>query len=1196
MIKNRIFISFSEKDNKMALKLIEFLGSDNIQYWYYKENSAGQSIVQNIEKEIDKAQYAILIFSDNYLNSRFCMKEYGAILKRSMDTGNPIIIPIINGMSPDRLPTLIGDKQAVVIDYELTYQNYKEIIKPIMNTEYSQLLKEYQGQFYDKINSIETILKKKKIISEDIEYINKLIDDSSLSKYFLNNKSVRNEKWFTILNSLGLFESSKIPIYNKSIPQYWNIYPYLYMLSKDDNKSDKLELELIRLMTSHLKYIKEKQIADQINLHTYNYITEIISNCSAKNIDKFVKDNGIQILHEWLEILLSNTINNDLVGTIIINKLWPQIVEIENDEYINIIITGITVYYEKQQIVANKVKIAQLKIDGYFLTKFHKDNIDIIAKFINENTMKYILKQLKRVLELDNNRRTEQIEIGDQLLALNAIKKENQYDIYYSYTKNTVSNQLNSILYEDEITDIEYEEFVRIEANNEDEFNKGFEELIKSNEILNKEKEHISEDHISRLYKAFNEDYSTIWYQNIRRPIDDEGMNQGARYYLVAIINFTLENLVRNNNQLALMIVKNMLNGEYEYPIFIRIALNIVSQNWELYRDEFIGFLEHNLDCFQNYNYEVELMRIISENKEKFNGKEERAIKFLIKKGPRYIPEQANKTEYVNNWKKKWFSDNTQYYKLIENSGFARIDEGESPIKSEYMIEIVKTEYQKLTKILNDEIRKNTTNGEKYYLNIHINALENEFREAIASVPEKFIDHIEEFTNLEYPLLNAFIRGLIEYVKNKENIRFGKIIKFINTIISTIIRNTDDIVENAKKYQGKDYSPHDIWLFNSIFDLFEQITRKDKNMPIKHIKEVFRNEKEILQIMNNIHLKYEVKYEVTHRDHYTEAINTNYGRGIIAYINIVLHARRNNRRIYWKRIYSDLLKKPIIEAYTLFGRYIRNYYFIDESYMKKTLNNILQRGGMELQAFIEGYLSEGGVYKELYELTYKHIKKIVNIGFSNEIYHERLAQYLTVGYLRGYEDVRGNNNYENLINLYQFKYLNAISNFMKQTLKYAVNNPDKTNPAETQLFKKRIRDYWRWFYKKRNEIKKQLSKEDFNKVRTAMALLIISFDGLGEEEQQWIETVKESIYQFELYEFIGYLTQFDKEDDLKYISSLIEYYIEHGYFNNLNLNENDIIVIFNNLIKNDMTYQLNYLINKLGEKGFYKFRDLYKEE
>ena len=108
--KYDVFISFAEDDRKVVESMIkEPLESKGYKVcWHHDEFLPGCTIFENMEKFIYESRFVIMLLSDGFMKSEFCLKELQICLKREKQTEMNYMIPVrLHDAFP--LPLVIKD-------------------------------------------------------------------------------------------------------------------------------------------------------------------------------------------------------------------------------------------------------------------------------------------------------------------------------------------------------------------------------------------------------------------------------------------------------------------------------------------------------------------------------------------------------------------------------------------------------------------------------------------------------------------------------------------------------------------------------------------------------------------------------------------------------------------------------------------------------------------------------------------------------------------------------------------------------------------------------------------------------------------------------------------------------------------------------------------------------------------------------
>ena len=90
-----IFISHSNKDRNMALKLFQELTKLGITAWTYEQEiDSGTNIVSQVESELKSADFVLVLLSQNAAQSPWVKREYTCRLSDDLSNGRESIIPV----------------------------------------------------------------------------------------------------------------------------------------------------------------------------------------------------------------------------------------------------------------------------------------------------------------------------------------------------------------------------------------------------------------------------------------------------------------------------------------------------------------------------------------------------------------------------------------------------------------------------------------------------------------------------------------------------------------------------------------------------------------------------------------------------------------------------------------------------------------------------------------------------------------------------------------------------------------------------------------------------------------------------------------------------------------------------------------------------------------------------------------------
>lgn len=146
------FISHNNADKDVAREIALFLASENINVWFDEwEISAGDSIIEQINKGLQDCTHFIIIWSKNASKSNWVRKELQSILVKAIKSRKPIILPIV--LNKTNLPEIMSDIRYIKYRGGIEEDRW-EIIKAITGHDPSlnflkAIVKKYNELIYD---------------------------------------------------------------------------------------------------------------------------------------------------------------------------------------------------------------------------------------------------------------------------------------------------------------------------------------------------------------------------------------------------------------------------------------------------------------------------------------------------------------------------------------------------------------------------------------------------------------------------------------------------------------------------------------------------------------------------------------------------------------------------------------------------------------------------------------------------------------------------------------------------------------------------------------------------------------------------------------------------------------------------------------------------------------------------------------
>jgi hypothetical protein len=510
---------------------------------------------------------------------------------------------------------------------------------------------------------------------------------------------------------------------------------------------------------------------------------------------------------------------------------------------------------------------------------------------------------------------------------------------------------------------------------------------------------------------------------------------------------------------------------------------------------------------------------------------------------------------------------------------------GPSPFTKE---EIVKMSNDKLAEFLSKFRTKDSWRGPT------VGGLSDLMAEVAKEVPEKFIENLTPFKNTGYIYIYEILKGIKDAWNGKKIIEWNKVFEFIEQYIDRKEFWEDEFIVEKDEWLGG--AKHN-WVVGMVAELIQDSTRDDAwSFPEQHFKKA---EEIIFLLFEN--LKAEEDKEIT--DYVTYTLNTPFGKTITALILLALRiARVNNKKgiktdIKWpskfKEKYEEILNSKIIEGYTCLGRYLPNFYYLDKEWVKGKIKALeSDKGTKYWEAFIDGYLSIEGVYKELYGLMRTHYQYGLHYDFK-ECNREHLIQHICIEYLRGRESLDDPNSlFRKIIDEWKPEQIKEVIGFFWMQRDYLTESSE-----ENEKIKGKIIEFWRLLYDKyKVREDTSLTKED-KQILSSASSLAVFLPQINTESYEWLMLSASYVHEgFNSSFFIEYLDELkdkgNNEETAKYIGEIFLRMLEKFTPDH---DEKHIRSIVEFLCMSNNTKNARKICNIYGQRGYEFLRDVYEK-
>lgn len=509
---------------------------------------------------------------------------------------------------------------------------------------------------------------------------------------------------------------------------------------------------------------------------------------------------------------------------------------------------------------------------------------------------------------------------------------------------------------------------------------------------------------------------------------------------------------------------------------------------------------------------------------------------------------------------------------------------GPSPFTKE---DIVKTPNDKLAELFGTFRTKDSWRGPT------VGGLAGIIAEVAKEMPEKFIEGFTQFKDTGFIYIYEILSGIRNAWNGKKIIEWNKVFEFIEQYIDRKEFWEDEFIVEKDEWLGG--AKHN-WVVGMVAELIQDGTRDDAwSFPEQHFKKA---EEIIFLLCKN--LKAEEDKEIT--DYVTYTLNTPFGKTITALILLALRiARVNNKKgiktdIKWpskfKEKYEEILNSKIIEGYTCLGRYLPNFYYLDKEWVKGKIKALeSDKDTKYWEAFIDGYLSMGMVYEELYGLMRTHYQYGLYYDFKEKRDNEHLVQHIALGYLRKQESLSEKGSlFKQILDKFNYDQIEDIIGFFWMQRGYL-----REQTETDKDIRQRIIEFWRWVYEK-YKTKETLSTED-RKIISDTGKLATILPQINKENAEWLMMAAPYVHDdFNSSFFIEYLDELkdkgNSEETAKYIGEIFLKMLEKF---TPDYDQKHIHSIVEFLCISSNTKNAREICNIYGQRGYEFLREIYEK-
>lgn len=1068
-------------------------------------------------------------------------------------------------------------------------------------------------EYYKIFSYIDELLIKVKNVNSKNDIFT-LIKDPIIGNYFF--KKCDDVKWFYLLKRKSYFSPQKL-FNSKEIENINEVSAirYLIKISEKINLDNKLIRELLEIITNATEYYINNKMQLN-NFYLWTDFVKILCNIPSEKIPFDI----INYIPVWLEeYKFDNRIQSDQI----LRHLLPKFLESDdkdNWKKVERIIEYVTkvkaqpLSKDRSELLGNRNE-AKMVVDSFLLNWFVKNYIREIGKKCDINLIFYLADQLKKVYRIEKpdifidfkyNSRDYAFQIEhDQNIAfklkiiygeIEKKKKKSKYDGVYYHSNPELKSETKN-------------EFTLVDIKSKEGFYKRLKNYLKEKDP--DFYQCFSDiDEYRNLYMYLYNDNSSIkieslfdiWVSTRYEPEEILIMN------LCRISSEIFKNKKDNFN-----LIFNKLNSDiYAYPVFKRILLYIIGDNWELYKNKFWEWIDQENDrLFDDSSYEKEVYHILKNNIKDCQNKKD-LLKKIIEAGPQlYLPknEKEEKVEkYINYWKQKWYSalkedeNFNKRYEELKNQ--TKLDEekelkrskgrsgpGSSPLK---LNEILSKSNNELADIFKNFVTVDFIDGPS------VDGFSEMVKVGAQEHPEKFIDNLDPFKTSYYIYIYYMLWGFREACIQKKIFNWEKLLKFISVYISP-----DDFWNNEYAHLYEDRADYQWVIGNTGWLIQEGI--KDENYPIP--TESLSQVKELLLEITDRMLK-KIPSITESNDMSMHALNSSYGKIIRALIYLTVKIARDTKdekvSIKWDEDVKDkielLLTEKNPEMYYLLGEYLPNFKYIDKIWVNKKIKEFLmlnKKNEFLWESFMEGYLFISMHYIDLYNLLNDHYKLAIKHNFKNEHTNKKLVQHICISYLHEKESLTSETLFGLLLKQWTPEQIIEVISFFWMQRDYILADIVKEKAEERwqrqNMMKKQILIFWKWVFERYRK-KKKLNKTDI-KILSHLGKLAVYLPEIDKVNAEWLKlSAWFDMQDFNSPFFIEYLNKIKTNGSPKpvaqYLGKIYLKLLEDG---SPIYKEEDITDIVEFLYENDNKKDADLICNIYGSQGYDFLRSLYEK-
>jgi hypothetical protein len=619
---------------------------------------------------------------------------------------------------------------------------------------------------------------------------------------------------------------------------------------------------------------------------------------------------------------------------------------------------------------------------------------------------------------------------------------------------------------------------------------------------------------IKEITEQKSSEFSTIEIAAIENHSQDDLHKGRFPNILVRAARDLLNNSITKDKNATLDLLTKLF--QEKHPIFIRIALSIVSTNWKACSTLNTLFLNRHI--LNDYHIKHEVYVFLGNNFHSFADEEKETVIDWIESGPDKSDDDSYNEKQQAYWRQEWLS-------ALLLSGYPRVTELYEKYKSITNIDPDHPGFNSWTEMgwgpdpspisIDSLLQKSNISLAEYLISYKDTekswrspskeGLKHALSEAVKTHPEKFDIDLQPFLKVTIDYQYQIISGFRKAWEEKRDIDWEKITVFC-------IQLTEPREFWVKPQQDGEDIRRDI-LVGEIADLITDGTKDDSRaFPPKLLPQA---EDLLLTLLERT----ESKLERTD-DLLFEVLNSAKGRILTALVNYSLRVARlsaSTTGVKWpEKIKSEFNKRldraiePDLRYSLTLGRYLAYFFYLDKQWVINNINLIFpQNIDDHWQAAMEGYLLHGRVYSEIYDLLKSngHYHKAITTSFRDKEAGTHLIEHLCIGYLLEKETLDDDTSpFFRILDRRNTETLTRIIWFFWSQREFLIyKDPGEMEIAQQEIKNKqitRILVVWRYMFGVLKS--KATPTEDDQKLASELTKLTCYLSDLNNESFEWV--------------------------------------------------------------------------------------------